>query len=376
MIVITTISDKYFELNGTRYARIYEPLKQGAENIGLYNIYDTKNQLQSSVHFSEYEVDGSTYGTQALTVAALLDVVYSQQGSGTGGNEFSDQFQLIEGVVNLDIDYITAGDPVVPQDVLEGTFLFKFGSNGGGNGQFGLIRSAIANASNIYVSDSFTVNRIQIFDSAGGYQSTFGGDGSGDGQFLSIPRLTMDSANIFAMDQSRDDMQIFDLSGNYITKFSFPATAFAMQEICYDGTRLLCERSDDSVLIYQTNGNLDDTIQLTANSSGGITADGTYIYTQSAGVLYKHDYSGNLIASFDTGLSFPDSPLITDGFYIYVGDNSGHRIMVYDTDFYFIKTWGSEGSGDGQFRTVMSVYLANDKLYVGENLNYRVQVFN
>lgn len=78
MIIINSISDNVFSLNGINFAKIYQPLAQGSEAIGIYSIFDTKQQLQNSTDFSEFEIDGSAYASQALTIAALLDVVYTQ----------------------------------------------------------------------------------------------------------------------------------------------------------------------------------------------------------------------------------------------------------------------------------------------------------
>ena len=76
MVTINTISQKYFSLDGIQYARIYQPLKQGLENIGIYSIFDTRKQIVNSTKYDEYLIDGLGYGNQALTIAALLEVVY------------------------------------------------------------------------------------------------------------------------------------------------------------------------------------------------------------------------------------------------------------------------------------------------------------
>jgi hypothetical protein len=79
MNTITTISEKYFSLNGINFAKIYQPLKQGSENIGIYNIYDLRQQLLSSTRFDEIEIDGIVYGSQSETLANLLSVVYESR---------------------------------------------------------------------------------------------------------------------------------------------------------------------------------------------------------------------------------------------------------------------------------------------------------
>ena len=77
MIIILTISEKYFSLNGIPFAKIYQPLKQGLEDIGIYSIYDTRQQLQNSEKYDQFQINGTVYGTQAETITALLDVIFS-----------------------------------------------------------------------------------------------------------------------------------------------------------------------------------------------------------------------------------------------------------------------------------------------------------
>lgn len=75
MVLINSVNEKYFELNGIAYLKIYQPLIQGSDSIGLYNVYDTRQSLLSSIGFSEIQVDGVIYETQAEAVFALLSVV-------------------------------------------------------------------------------------------------------------------------------------------------------------------------------------------------------------------------------------------------------------------------------------------------------------
>lgn len=82
MILINTVSSEYFSLNGVQYAKIYQPLKQGENAIGIYSIHDNSQRLVSSTNFSEYSVDGSQYGTSEEAIVAILSVVYGGNSSG------------------------------------------------------------------------------------------------------------------------------------------------------------------------------------------------------------------------------------------------------------------------------------------------------
>lgn len=110
MILIDTVSDKVFSLNGVNYAKIYQPLKQGVEAIGIFNIYDVSQKLITSTSFQEFKIDGAVYTTQEETIAAILDVTFELELTGTvtallesktnkGGYEGTaqDLFNLING---------------------------------------------------------------------------------------------------------------------------------------------------------------------------------------------------------------------------------------------------------------------------------------
>ncbi len=83
MITINSFSDKYFTMDGINYARIYQPLTQGTEDISIVNIYDTRQKLVNSTHYSEFTVNSQTYNNQADLVAALLEVIWSKPVTGS-----------------------------------------------------------------------------------------------------------------------------------------------------------------------------------------------------------------------------------------------------------------------------------------------------
>ncbi|MFQ5945799.1 MAG: 6-bladed beta-propeller, partial [Anaerolineae bacterium] len=62
---------------------------------------------------------------------------------------------------------------------------------------------------------------------------------------------------------------------------------------------------------------------------------------------------------------------------LYVADSAGHRIAVYRGDGTRVLTWGSRGSGDGEFNR--PTHLALDRsgtLLVTDALNFRIQAFD
>ncbi len=102
MIIIKSISDKYFSLNGVEFAKIYQPLKQGVGSIGIYNVFDVRQQLISSTYFDEFLIDGVIYGNANDASSAILGIVYS--------NDLSDLISELSTKLNKGGYAGTAGD--------------------------------------------------------------------------------------------------------------------------------------------------------------------------------------------------------------------------------------------------------------------------
>jgi len=62
--------------------------------------------------------------------------------------------------------------------------------------------------------------------------------------------------------------------------------------------------------------------------------------------------------------------------FLYVCDSGNNRISVSDYDGNFLFTWGSFGSGNGQFNNPFGVCNDGSKVYVTDTGNNRVQIFD
>lgn len=95
--IINTVSDTKFSLNGITYGKIYQPLAQGTEHISIVNVYDTSQKLVNSTHYSEFNVNGSTYIDQDTLISALILVIFTLgESGGSGGGAWGE----IEGTLS------------------------------------------------------------------------------------------------------------------------------------------------------------------------------------------------------------------------------------------------------------------------------------
>ncbi|MCG2722916.1 MAG: 6-bladed beta-propeller [Thermodesulfovibrionales bacterium] len=102
----------------------------------------------------------------------------------------------------------------------DGTFLFSFGKNGTGNGEFNYPTNIFIDKSGLlYITDSLNF-RVQIFDKHGHFISSFGKHGDGSGDFSKPRGIAVDSdGHVYVADALFDTVQIFDRDGRLLLAF-------------------------------------------------------------------------------------------------------------------------------------------------------------
>ncbi|MGH2536735.1 MAG: 6-bladed beta-propeller, partial [Candidatus Promineifilaceae bacterium] len=61
---------------------------------------------------------------------------------------------------------------------------------------------------------------------------------------------------------------------------------------------------------------------------------------------------------------------------IYVADTGNHRIQVFDADGRFVRGWGTNGRGQGQFNEPWGLAVDDEFVYVADTWNHRLQKFS
>ncbi|MBC5836789.1 hypothetical protein [Flavobacterium muglaense] len=79
MILINNEDEDYFRLNGIKYTKNFIIIKQGLENISVHNIYDTKQNILSSTHFSQISVGGNIYNNQIDLIDNLTSILFTKK---------------------------------------------------------------------------------------------------------------------------------------------------------------------------------------------------------------------------------------------------------------------------------------------------------
>jgi hypothetical protein len=94
MIIINTVNNQKFSLNGIEYFKNFLSVVIG-NKISIYNAYDKSDEKVSLTIFSDFEINGLTLPNVASLQSALLDVIYTRDSLGiTGGINQSQIYNL------------------------------------------------------------------------------------------------------------------------------------------------------------------------------------------------------------------------------------------------------------------------------------------
>ena len=167
------------------------------------------------------------------------------------------------------------------------------------------------------------------------------------------------------LDSSVNPIMQFDLQGNYLT--SFGANLFVRPHGLY------VDHEGNVWVADDVGPGQIDTRQLgRGHQVFKFSPSGELLMT-----LGKPGIAGDGPDEFN----MPSAVIVGPNGNIYVGDGHGgrsnSRIMKFDAEGNFIKTWGQRGSGPGEFDVPHALaFDSSGRLFVGDRGNNRVQIFD
>jgi streptogramin lyase len=253
--------------------------------------------------------------------------------------------------------------------------------NFGGGNIYGLTTD---NSGNVYFAHDYTVfklnNHLNILTQWG----TFG---TGNGQFNDAMRPAIDaSGNVYVPDLLNSRIQKFDSNGNYLTQWGTFGSAHGQFNYPYsaavdkNGYVYVLDQGNSRIEKFDTNGNYVMTIGANGNDLA-IDLNGNIFVTQNIQIA-KYSSSGNLLTSWGSQGSGNGQFDLMIGIAVdkngnvFVADAHNSRIQKFDNNGNFLTTWGTYGSSPGQFNGVGYVAVDNSGyVYTGEREGTRIQKF-
>jgi RHS repeat-associated protein len=324
----------------------------------LVTKYRAYNQLGQPTEVVESPGGGSSNVRKKTTTydAAGRQITSKVEGGNTAGVAALPATQTVYSSEN--------GLPVEQKLVCESEctaplFAASFGSLGAGEGQLNGPRGVAADKKgHVWVVDRAN-NRVEEFNEAGEYLGKFGSTGSGNGQFSNPWGIAVTSSgNLWVTDTGNFRVEEFNEKGEFIQAFGAKATSGSK------GTEFV-EPEGIAVapggMIWVADGagaRIGEFRETVSKESERFVRNASTTGTGNPGLLdpigLATDSSGNLWAA----------------------DETGNRLLEYNSEGGFLQTIGSTGSGNGQFKNPVGVALSpSGNVLVVDKGNSRVEEF-
>ena len=280
---------------------------------------------------------------------------------------------------------------------------------------------------NIFIANGRGIDRVEVFDSKGNYLKGIGGTGTGPGQFDEPAALAFQpgTGNLYAGDVFNNRVNVFDPNGNFIKSIADGQFGgliegrpfFGPSSIAFDkqGFGYVGDYSNDRFLKFDSQGNVVGSIGTPGTDPGQFLGPSGLAISPVSGNLVVADQNNNriqvltpegeVVTTFGTpgtipGQSAPGEfiqPIdveVDEYDNIYVTDSVNSRVQVFDINGKFISEFGEPSGGDlpqiggptpygnplvlepGVFNWTAGSHYEDDKLYVGDFFQGRVQVLN
>jgi DNA-binding beta-propeller fold protein YncE len=275
---------------------------------------------------------------------------------------------------------------------IKGTFSLKFGSRGSGKGQFNYPYFLASSADDLFVAGGNDNHRVDIFSVKGEFKVSIGGPNQGhsDGLFEYPDGVHVHGDELFVSDSFRADVQVFSVNKErkFLCKFGKGHLSYP-QGLCVvgDSEVWVSDSGLHQVVVFDIKtGQLLKTIGSTEGSGdeqfddpSDVCVVGEEVFVcdgnnERLQVLSKAGKFVRRIGSagqfdYPTGLCFHAGE-------VYVSDYSGDRIVVVDpASGKTLRTFGKQGTGDGEFNGPYGVAVLQGQLFVSDERNCRIQSF-
>jgi YD repeat-containing protein len=252
------------------------------------------------------------------------------------------------------------GDDHIDEFTETGQFIQQFGSAGTGNGQFEGPQQMAFSQGILYVVDQGN-KRVQEFsttaESKAVYVGQFGSAGSEPGEFKKPFGIVASptTGDLFVSDEEGETVSQFSPTGKYFGRVGWWGTGEnefqSPTGLAFNGTGSLyvADRYNNRLSIWRE--------------------------PEAGGAHMTYSTQFGTAGSGEGEFEYPAIPAVDPHGNVWVADYGANKVDKYTSQGKFLASYGSEGSGNGQYNrpTSVAVNQATEDVYVGDCYNHRIQ---
>lgn len=287
----------------------------------------------------------------------------------------------------------TTGCPVAGEEK-QLFFIAAFGEQGDRPGQLRLPQAVSVDANgNIYVADTGN-HRIQKFDSQGRFLTMIGGFGWTHEQFQRPVDICADNnLDVFIADYENRRIARCDKELHWITTFSARETENEKLRLGFPVAVGISIHSDLFIVDAENRRILKLNTQRVPELSFGdfdwgqgvllepvslcvSRDDRVYVSDRQAGRISVYDYFGTFLYNWgETNIKQPAGLCMDERGVLWVADSGHQQIFAFDRAGHLLLQWGGPGDKFGAFQNPNDVAVFQNRLYVADTGNHRIQIF-
>jgi len=189
-------------------------------------------------------------------------------------------------------------------------------------------------------------DQIQVFDLNGNFLWKFGNSGAQAGQFNTPYRITALNNELFVADFENHRIQVFALDGSFLREFGTynEVSGYHSKPLdvnIYDSQIFVVGQTGSSILVFDLNGKFIKEFTVNQNAVNTSEPYGIFVYD--------------------------DLIFISD-----VGDSS---VKIFDLDGNLVKQFGQYGDRYGEFKHPNLAITDGNRIFVSDAENHRIQIF-